>query len=74
MEEKIVPEIVKISNREDEMNILKAMGGTYNLIMEANEGSYDIEDTYEEEYLNSLNLARLKPSEETVRSFSGEDQ
>lgn len=74
MEEKIVPEIVKLSNRDDEMNILKAMGGAYDLVLETNEGSYDIEDTYEQEYLRLLNFPRLKPSDETVRNFSPEDQ
>ena len=58
LKEKIIPKILSDGEKEKMKNIEDA----FKMVKEAEGGSYDIEDSYEEAYLVLLDKFKYKPS------------
>ena len=70
LKEKIIPKIVTDGEKEKMKNIEDA----FKMVKEAESGSFDVEDSYEEAYLLLLDKFKYKPSVEKIKEMSIDDQ
>lgn len=74
IEEKIVPETLSLLEKPEEKQTLIGIESAYKLALEVKDGSYDIEDTYNEEYLKVLQFHKVKTTDEKIKEMPLEDQ
>ena len=74
IEEKIIPDIDKLASTPEGKKYYASLDSAYKLVVEVKEGSYDIEDAYEEEYVKLLGFHKVKPTDDRVKEMPAVDQ